>query len=343
MSSLTVRAAALTGYADLASSLGIDPYAQLRVAGIDAACLNNPDLKIPVLRLHVLLESSAQAAGVEDFGLRLAMSRRMSNLGLIALAARDEPTVRAALHCLARTLHLHNDALRIDIEEQNGVVVIREQVLARLAGVPRQSIELAVAVMFSIVREFLGTAWAPKAVCFTHAAPLDLSKYREFFGLVPQFNSVLNGLTCRSADLDRPMPGADAASLRTIRQYVQAEAARHQTQAQRATQLILDLLPTGRCSADLAARYVGVDRRTLHRWLEAEGTSFSALVDSIRQEAAQRLLRNPNLALADLAGMLGFSETSALSRWFSSRFGESPRRWRNAQLPSEFVSSQPGD
>ncbi len=324
-----VRSAALTGYAELANALGLDPYAQLRAAKLDVACLSNPDLRIPIAQVHHLLEFSAHAAGVEDFGLRLAASRRLSNLGLIALAARDEPTVRAALLCLQRTMHLHNDALRVDIEESGDVAVIREQILARLHGSMRQGIELAIGVMFRIVREFLGEHWVPKSVCFTHAPPRDLGPYRRFFGITPQFNSVLNGLTCRISDLDKSMPGADAVSLRTIRQYVETAAGHHDTQAERTVHLILGLLPTGRCTADLVARYIGIDRRTLHRRLEAEGTSFSLLVDSLRKEAAERHLDNPAQSIAELASMLGFSDTSAFSRWFSGRFGLSPRAWRS--------------
>lgn len=324
-----VRSAALTNYADVARSLGLDPFAQLRAAGLDPQCLNNPDLKIPVVRVHALLESSAHAAGVDDFGLRMAMSRRLSNLGLIALAAREEPTVREALQCLQRTMHLHNEALRIDIEEANDVAVIREQILARVQGSMRQAVELAIGVLYRVVKEFLGEGWSPMAVCFMHGPPRDLANYRKVFSCSVQFNSVLNGITCRKRDLDRAMPRADPQSLRTIEQYLKAAAEHQPTQSERTTHLILSLLPSGRCTAELVARYLGIDRRTLHRRLEGEGTSFSVLVDDVRKEAAQRHLGNAQQPIADLAPMLGFSDASAFSRWFSGKFGCPPRRWRS--------------
>jgi AraC-like DNA-binding protein len=323
-----VRSAALTNYADVARSLGLDPFAQLRAAGLDVQCLNNPDLKIPVVRVHALLESSAHAAGVDDFGLRMAMSRRLSNLGLIALAAREEPTVRDALRCLQRTMHLHNEALRIDIEEENDVVVLREQILARVHGSMRQGVELAIGVLYLIVKEFLGDTWSPMAVCFTHGPPRDVGAYRKAFGCSVQFNSVLNGLTCRKRDLDRAMPRADPQSLRTIQQYLDTAAQHRPTQSERTTHLILSLLPSGRCTAELVARYLGIDRRTLHRRLATESTSFSALMDDVRREAAQRHLGNPQQSVADLGLMLGFSDGTAFSRWFSGKFGCPPRRWR---------------
>jgi AraC-like DNA-binding protein len=323
-----VRSAALTNYAEVARSLGIEPFAQLRAAGLDIQCLSNPDLMIPVSRVNALLESSAHAASVEDFGLRMAMSRRLSNLGLIALAAREEPTVRAAVQCLQRTMHLHNEALRIDIEEENGVAVLREQILARVRGPMRQSVELAIGVLYRVVREFIGNDWSPATVCFMHGAPRDTRSYRKAFGCSVQFNSVLNGLTCRSRDLDRPMPRADPGWSRHIQQVLAAAAEHQPTQRDRTTHLILGTLAGGRCTADRVAEYLGIDRRTLHRRLEAEGTSFSALVNDVRIEAVQRHLGNRHSPIADLAPMLGFSSASAFSRWFSGKFGCPPRRWQ---------------
>lgn len=323
-----VRSAALTNYAEVARSVGLDPFAQLRAAGLDARVLHDPDLKIPVARVHSLLESSAHAADIDDFGLRMAMSRRVSNLGLIALAAREEPTVRDALRCLQRSMHLHNEAIHIDIEEANDVVLLREQILARVHGPMRQALELAVAVLYGVVREFLGSNWSPMAVCFTHGPPRDLANYRKAFACGVQFGSVLNGLTCRRRDLDRAMPASDPASLRIIQQYLAAAAAEHPTHAERTTRIILGLLPSGRCSADAVARYFDIDRRTLHRRLRSEGTMFSTLLDEARKEAAQRHVANPGQDMADLALMLGFSDRSAFSRWFSGKFGVSPRRWK---------------
>jgi AraC-like DNA-binding protein len=239
--------------------------------------------------------------------------------------------VREALYCLKRTMHLHNEALRLEIEEAHDVVVLREQLLTRIGGSMRQSVDLAIGVLYRVTREFLGDAWSPTAVCFTHQAPRDMAPYRKAFGTSVQFNSVLNGLTCRSRDLDRAMPGADPQLLHTIQKYLRAGETSQPTLAGRATNIILDLLPTGRCTSDLVALYLGMHRRTLHRRLEAEGTTFLALLDGLRIEAAKRHLPNPQQTLADLATMLGFSDLSAFSRWFAGKFGMPPSRWRRQE------------
>jgi AraC-like DNA-binding protein len=44
-----------------------------------------------------------------------------------------------------------------------------------------------------------------------------------------------------------------------------------------------------------------MSRRTLQRLLRAEGTTFTALVDGVRRELATRYLREPAIAIAEVA------------------------------------------
>ena len=100
-SSRLIRSASLGGYADLMRSLGHDPSTLLRTAGLSARLLDNPETRIPIHSVRVLLETAARTTGVEDFALRLAARRSFSDLGPISLVLKDEPTARAALFTLA--------------------------------------------------------------------------------------------------------------------------------------------------------------------------------------------------------------------------------------------------
>ncbi|HYB44013.1 MAG TPA: hypothetical protein VEL75_19695, partial [Candidatus Methylomirabilis sp.] len=61
-----VRSACLMNYVEVARSVGLDPYRQLKAAGLSRACLAGPDTMIRASAVGRLLEASAQAAGVED-------------------------------------------------------------------------------------------------------------------------------------------------------------------------------------------------------------------------------------------------------------------------------------
>ena len=93
-------------------------------------------------------------------------------------------------------------------------------------------------------------------------------------------------------------------------------------------ELVRVQLSSGRCTADRLALQMGCDRRTLHRKLTAERATFDTILDSVRTELAVRLLQNREAGLASAADLLGFSSSSAFSRWFLGSFGKRPSEWR---------------
>ena len=100
--SLLIRAASLTDFVEVARSVDLDPLALLDEVGLPRHALSDPDLKISAEAVRSLLELAAERSGVETFGLRMAEKRRASNLGLLALLVREEPTLRRALDALSR-------------------------------------------------------------------------------------------------------------------------------------------------------------------------------------------------------------------------------------------------
>ncbi len=329
--SQVVRSASLRGYVELAESLGLNANAMLRKAGLVPRALDDPETPVSVTAVRQLLETSAQAAGVEDFGLRLASQRRLSNLGPISLVLREEPTGLQALESLCRYLRLLNASLLTRIEQGPELVIIREEFLIDQTAPTRQSMELAIGVMFRILRELLGPGWKPLRVCFSHRAPQDLATHRALLGPNVEFNCEFNGIVCARVDLEARLPRTDPDMARYARQYLDTALARTRVDA-RATvrQLIGALLPGGRCTAEQVAQHLGVDRRTIHRHLDAEGESFSALLFSVRSEFAIRQIRDSDRSLAEVAELLGFSEASAFAHWFRRAFGCSVSEWRKS-------------
>ncbi|HEX6734634.1 MAG TPA: AraC family transcriptional regulator ligand-binding domain-containing protein, partial [Azonexus sp.] len=165
------RSACLTNYVELAQSLHISPLDQLRRVNISPSCLHNPDTMIPASGLIQLLENSAHAAGVENFGLRLAEGRKPSNLGPLAIVLRSQPTMRKALEALRQHAHLQAEAVMFHFEEQDGVLIIREELMPDHPEPMRQATEMAVGILYKTLLVLLGNEWRPNAICFRHAPP----------------------------------------------------------------------------------------------------------------------------------------------------------------------------
>ncbi len=324
-----IRSASLNGYVELANALGLNPQAMMRKAGLSVRCMDNPETPISVHAVRQLLEASAQAAGVEDFGLQLALGRRLANLGPLSIVLREEPNARQALDTLCRYLRLINASLLTHIEDHGELVIIREDILMDGAASVRQSMELAVGVMVRILQELLGPAWRPQQVCFAHRPPAHIARYRALFGSQVRFNSDFNGIVCTAKSLMVPLPAADAGMAPYARRFLdQALSSMRGSTRDAARQLVAALIPGGRCTADQVAQHLGMDRRTLHRHLLADGESFSSMLQSVRCEFAKRQIRDSDRSLAELAELLGFSGASAFAFWFKKSLGCTVSEWR---------------
>ena len=323
-----VRAAALTHFAQVAASCGLDAAALVAEVGLPARCLDDPDLKVPSHAVGRLLELAAERGAEPAFGLRLVESRRLSNLGPLGLLVRDEPTLRSALEAMVRYVHLHNEALSVQVESSGGLVLIREELRAEGGPPLRQATELALGVLFRVLGLFLGAGWKPRLVCFRHRAPASLVLHRRLFGPAVEFGHEFDGIVCNASALDAPNPAADPVMARYTQRLLQPGVGPSTAMADRVRQLVVLLLPRGHCRVELVAQHLGVDRRTVARRLAAEGTSFSAVVDRVRGELVARYLDDRARPLADIALLLGFSAPSAFARWHRQQFGMAARsRW----------------
>jgi AraC-like DNA-binding protein len=72
-----------------------------------------------------------------------------------------------------------------------------------------------------------------------------------------------------------------------------------------------------------------MDRRTLHRHLQAEGRTFRQVANEVRFEMACDLLENTALAIGQVAAVLQYSGTSAFTRTFQRWSGHPPSAWRS--------------
>lgn len=324
------RYAALSNFVELSLSLGLDPGSLIRDAGLDPASLSMPDRWVPAGAIADLLERAARASGHDDFGLKLAELRRLSNLGPLSLAIREEPDVRSALKILMRYEHMYNEALHTRISERNGIATIRIELELGHPGEVRQSRELAVGVLHRLLSGFLGTGWQPLGVSFTHPAPQDQSTHRQVFGRAIKFEQEFNGIVLYTDDLESKNAMSDPLMRPYAQQFLGSiEASREATTLNRVRELIELLLPTGRCSVEQVARSLGVDRRTVHRRLSEEGHTFSSLLDATRAALAEHMVGTRRYSLTEIAEMLAFSSPSNFSRWFGHRFGCNPSQWRS--------------
>ncbi len=108
---------------------------------------------------------------------------------------------------------------------------------------------------------------------------------------------------------------------------------------------IARMLVKGVGGIDHLAMATGVSVRTLQRRLKDAGVNYSDLQNEVRKTLALNLLENENLALAEIAFALGYSEVSAFNHAFRRWVGQSPGDYRRLRAvrfkPSAAQKSEP--
>ena len=332
-----IRASALTGFHELVTELGGDSQLLLDGAHIRRADLGRTDRFISLPNGTRMLEAAAAGLETPDFGRRLAQRQGIEILGPVGLAARNAATVAEAFiiidkfmpaYCPAisarMTTHLDPDLYRFEFEY-----------LIDPAPPQAQAIELSLGVTLRVLQLFLGRAYRPVAVQLPHPALGPVRDYQRYFGCPPGFCEPVAGFTLRGVDLQRPLP-TDPLAHQTAVSYL-ADTVGEVTPATShlVRSLVRQLLATRSVGQAEIARHIGIHPKSLQRRLAAEGTTFAALVDRTRRDAAQRLLLDTDLGLDQICRQLGYAEQSVLTRSCRRWFAMTPTAYRNTGRPPD--------
>ena len=180
-----------------------------------------------------------------------------------------------------------------------------------------------------LFRAILGPQWRPQSAHFSRVAPRDVQIYKRLFKCPLQFESDFNGLVCLSADLDKPNLRADAAMANYAQSFMDAlPKPGRQSIVQAVRRSVYLMLPMGRASLAQVASGFSMNERTLQRELDRAGVSFSSILNDVRRELAQRYIDNTRYSMGRVAELLGYSNLSSFTRWFTTQFGHAPSRTR---------------
>lgn len=315
-----VRGTSLSGYPRLVTELGGDPTEPLRAAGIAPEAVGAHEVFVPYRSLILAIETAATATATPDFGRRLALRQGIEIFGPLGVAARTAATVGDAFSIVERFLGAYSPAIsaRIIPSAASAESFYAFEVLIERPPSHPQTTELSLGVALRVLRLLLDDRYAPLSVHLPHEPLTPVGGYLAYFGCRPYFTQPMAGLTFHTADLDRPLHRDEVAHQAMVA-YLRGITAASASTAQSVRTMGRQLLPTGTVRLELIAAELGLHPKALHRRLATEHTTFAALIDDVRREAADRYLRNTDISLSHLTRELGYAEQSVLSR--------SCRRW----------------
>jgi AraC-like DNA-binding protein len=313
--------------------LGADPVPLLRRYRIPSDSLNDEDALLSLRSCVHLLEASAVETGRADFGLRLAQVQDVSILGPLGIVLQNAPTVREALDYASRHLFVHSPGLVMGIHDDSsligGVAEMTLEIRLRRLPAQRQTIDLCLGDMHHITRLLAGQQYQLCAVALPHTPVAPLSVYERFFGAPVFIEQPHAALHLSRETLRADLRGANAALRKITEDYL----ARHfrvpgESVSARVRLALRHTLGTPQGSKSDVAALLAIHPRTLQRHLAAERTTFEAIREEIRKDAALHYLRETKVPLGQLADLLGFSEQSAMTRSCRRWFGVPPSALR---------------
>ena len=327
-----IRGTALQGFTDLVEELGGELQPLLDLAHLPAEAVGDQDSFVSYRSVVTALEAAAAATGADDFGRRLATRQGLEILGPLGVAARTAGTTGAALQAIEQYMTVYSPAIAITVTAppRSRMAELEWRIVVRRSPPHRQAAELALGVALRVLQLLAGADFRPRSVQLRHQPLGDPAAYRAYFGCPVEFAAERYAFRFPAAVLSRPL--ADDGDVHALaQQYLSTIAVpTASATADTVAELVRHKLPTGTHDLDVVAGQLALHRRTLQRQLAEQGTSFAALVDQVRRDEAERYLSETDMPLGQLAGLLGLSEQSALSRASRRWFGMPPKQVRQA-------------
>jgi AraC-like DNA-binding protein len=200
----------------------------------------------------------------------------------------------------------------------------------------RHHTECWAVLVVRLLRELTNARISPVRVRFVHRRATCPAEFAAFFGGKVEFGARTDDIRFERAVGDSPIASADPYLNKVLVGYCEeALAHRHAVRGSfRALveNAIVPLLPHGEASAAEVARRIGMSERTFSRRLAAEGLTFSALLERLRLDLANRYLADTDTSISEIAWLLGYREVSGLSKAFKRWTGRSPREARAAGM-----------
>jgi AraC-like DNA-binding protein len=269
-------------------------------------------------------------SGNPAIGLANPHVPKPGNFDIVGYAMLSSPSMGVAIQNFARHLRLVSDAASIQLDFSEGSVRLQFKLFGGREPIPRQRVEFDLLTLLTFCRWVSGRTIKPLGLWLVWPAPADLAPFEEAFQCPLHFDAEFNGIDFPRADIDAKLPGFNPSLAGLHENLVLHRLAVFDgsSVSVKIREEIIRRLADGEPRREQVARALNLSDRTLARRLRDEDTSFQKLVDGTRCDLAQNYLARPNMSLAEVAYLLGFSDQSAFFRACKRWFDVSPGQFR---------------
>ena len=321
---------------------GLDPGALLQGTGLSQRDLDDPDVRVSSLQLLSVARNAVAQGAPPNAGLRVGLSLHASSYGMLGYAMLCSATMRQAFDTMLRFFRL-GSGMFIPERSDDTDCAVWAFANPAAAGLPDLTpplyhfiIDMSMAALTNVVKDMMGPWCVPSRVRFTCAPPPYVDELARAFACQLEFDQPRNEVHYPADWLDRVPQLANPITASEVSKTCARllDEFKWQSGATRRVYHELTRTPGSFPEIESVASSLCMTSRTLRRKLDAEGTSYSELLDSVRRALATDYLKTSPLDTEDIATALGFCDGASFRRAFKRWTGNSPSHVRSGMVRS---------
>lgn len=308
--------------------------AVLEEAGLAGRTFDNPNEWVSQALCREIILAAWRLGHDTATGLRLSQITFPTGFGIIGHMAQASPTLSEIINTVNRYECLLGDIFTSTLEHEPGTGVWTLSVHEPDALANRFMVDFGLGtrhMLLLLLKERRSNILVEARFAYPEPPPAERAYYEKVFGCPALFDQPHSGLVFRASALSLPLSNLDQGLKPTLEQEADRQVKALQQEksvAEHARDRLATLIRQGTASREALASSLGISSRHLHRELDDEGTSYSALLDELRLERAEQLLASP-ATLEEIGRQLGFREASSFMRWYRKKTGHTARHKRS--------------
>lgn len=304
----------------------------LQEAGLTPESLNDPNLRLSDTQFTAIMLGLMKLTDDEFFGLGGKKRTPYGTFAMMCHSIIHLPTLHPAMRRAINFYHLFASDLHIQLDiRQDGMAEVSLCWDDPSIDPWHTTTETTLTIMHRLASWLIDQRIPLEGATFSYAPPSHVEEYHMLFHCPLRFNQAKTSMIFEAVYLDYPIMQNEE-TLKLLFQNIAETLFIPPKNTKLLTTQIRSLLGRDFTQEmpefeDIAS-HLALTPQTLRRRLKEENSSYQGIKDQMRRDAAIHYLSRPQLGIAEIAQLMGFSEPSTFHRAFKKWTGMTPGEYR---------------
>jgi len=316
---------------ELLDEIGVSRTLALKDTGLTDKELINIDGLVHHSKIMKMLENIEVITGLKGIGLYFGNRLGFYHHGMLGVAASSHLNFKDAIDTLVKYAQVRFQGVKFSHVNRGEYFGLGIELNTSSEKYSVYLTELIFATVYSYVKTWTSAKTTEAIVRLNHSKPDYYNLYPDVFGVMPEFDAGCSEMLICSTEFNKTLSPAGNETLEYALKLIEKELPvlvecdfynRVKSIVERSASI--SSIPR----IESIAETCNVSIRTVRRKLRRSGKTYKYLVNSKKCIFAEIYLENEGYTIGDVAEKMGFSNSSAFTKAFTSWKGLSPRGFR---------------